>query len=415
MTTLSDGSVALISTPDQRVRVFVSSTLGELAPERSAAKTAIESLRLTPVMFELGAREHAADQVYRDYLAQSDVFVGIYWQSYGWIAPTDEASGLENELALSTEKPRLIYIKEPAPERDPRLNALIERIWASGVATKTITGPEDLTDQLASDLALLLSDRFDRPGRNLPRGIVTFVFGDVEGSTAALDAHGSPYETLLSRFRRDVAEITRKAGGQLVMTEGDGYFAVFTDADAALTSSLEIQNAARRYEDPGPLAIRIGIHAGKGTVLDGEYVGIDVHKASRLAAAAHGEQIILSAAAHALISGTGPGEIEDLGWYRREGSLNPNDSSGSVGEIRRGHRGHHGPSPCPSPGSPSPSARSSAENPISGRSRGSWPRAAGSCLWSAPVVLARPGWQWRWPRRCSRTTAARSASWISLR
>lgn len=78
MTTLSGNSEDLISTPDRRVRVFVSSTLGELATERSAARAAIESLHLTPVMFELSARDHAADRVYRDYLAQSDVFVGIY-------------------------------------------------------------------------------------------------------------------------------------------------------------------------------------------------------------------------------------------------------------------------------------------------------------------------------------------------
>ncbi|HKY47134.1 MAG TPA: DUF4062 domain-containing protein, partial [Acidimicrobiia bacterium] len=76
-----------IRTPDQRLRVFVSSTLGELAGERDAARTAINTLRLTPVMFELGARPHPPGDLYRAYLAQSQVFVGLYWQSYGWIAP----------------------------------------------------------------------------------------------------------------------------------------------------------------------------------------------------------------------------------------------------------------------------------------------------------------------------------------
>ena len=75
----------LIRTPDQRLRVFVSSTLQELAAERAAARSAITGLRLTPVMFELGARPHPPRELYRAYLAQSEVFVGIYWQQYGWV------------------------------------------------------------------------------------------------------------------------------------------------------------------------------------------------------------------------------------------------------------------------------------------------------------------------------------------
>ena len=76
-------------TPDRRVRVFISSTLQELAAERKAARDAVTRLRLTPVMFELGARPHPPRELYRAYLAQSDVFVGIYWQKYlrtstGW-------------------------------------------------------------------------------------------------------------------------------------------------------------------------------------------------------------------------------------------------------------------------------------------------------------------------------------------
>ena len=76
-----------IRTPDQRLRVFVSSTLAELADERAAVARAISALRLTPVMFELGARPHPPRELYRAYLAQSDVFVGLYWQRYGWVGP----------------------------------------------------------------------------------------------------------------------------------------------------------------------------------------------------------------------------------------------------------------------------------------------------------------------------------------
>jgi hypothetical protein len=87
----------VIRTPDQRLRVFVSSTLRELAAEREAARDAVTGLRLVPVMFELGARPYPPRPVYRAYLAQSQVFVGIYWQSYGWVAPGEEVSGLEDE------------------------------------------------------------------------------------------------------------------------------------------------------------------------------------------------------------------------------------------------------------------------------------------------------------------------------
>ena len=114
---------AAIRTPDQRVRVFVSSTLQELADERGAVRDAVKALRLVPVMFELGARPHPPRQVYRAYLAQSQVFVGVYWQNYGWVAPEEEMSGLEDEYRLSAGMPKLIYVKSPAPGREPRLAA----------------------------------------------------------------------------------------------------------------------------------------------------------------------------------------------------------------------------------------------------------------------------------------------------
>src|SRR5689334_21816588 len=111
----------VVRTPDQRLRVFVSSTLGELKPERAAAREAVERLHLTPVMFELGARPHPPRTLYRAYLEQSHVFVGVYWQRYGWVAPDMDISGLEDELRLSDGRPRLVYIKEPSPEREERL------------------------------------------------------------------------------------------------------------------------------------------------------------------------------------------------------------------------------------------------------------------------------------------------------
>jgi len=151
-----------IRTPDQRARVFVSSALRELASERQAVRDAVAGLRLVPVMFELGARPHPPRHVYRAYLDQSQIFVGIYWQSYGWIAPGERVSGLEDEYLLSAGLPRLIYIKSPAPEREPRLAQMLSRITDDGdVSYQRFSDPAELRHLVENDLAVLLSERFE--------------------------------------------------------------------------------------------------------------------------------------------------------------------------------------------------------------------------------------------------------------
>src|ERR1041385_4850132 len=119
-----------IRTPDQRLRVFVSSTLAEPAEERAPVARAVAALRLTPVMFELGARPHPPADLSRAYLAQSDIFVGLYWQRYGQVGRGMQVSGLEEERELAGEQglPRLLYVKTPAPDREPRLGELLGRI-----------------------------------------------------------------------------------------------------------------------------------------------------------------------------------------------------------------------------------------------------------------------------------------------
>src|SRR6516162_10192749 len=151
----------MILTPDQRVRVFISSTLGELAAERAAARRAIARLHLVPVWYESGARPHPPRSMYRAYLDQSQVFVGIYWQRYGWVAPGMDISGLEDEFRLAAGKPMLLYLKRPAPEQEPRLAAMIEGIRAAGtVSYRTFGTPRELERLLADDLAVLLSESF---------------------------------------------------------------------------------------------------------------------------------------------------------------------------------------------------------------------------------------------------------------
>ncbi|HYW87295.1 MAG TPA: DUF4062 domain-containing protein, partial [Chloroflexota bacterium] len=153
-----------IRTPDQRLRVFISSTIVELAEERRAALRAISTLRLTPVLFELGARPHAPRELYRAYLAQSDVFIGLYWQQYGQIGTGMKVSGLEEEFKLSRDLPRLMYVKTPAPNRDPRLAELLSCVKAQ-TSYRTFATAAELDRLVRDDLATLLSERFAGPRR----------------------------------------------------------------------------------------------------------------------------------------------------------------------------------------------------------------------------------------------------------
>jgi predicted ATPase len=163
----------------------------ELAPERQAVREAIESLHLTPVMFELGARPYPPRALYRAYLEQSDVFVGLYWESYGWVAPAEEVSGLEDEYRLSGNRPKLIYIKTPAPNRQPRLTELIARIQGADVSYRPFGSADELRTLVADDLAVLLTERFaasveaaveprSRPIAPLPRPTTRLIGRDTD-------------------------------------------------------------------------------------------------------------------------------------------------------------------------------------------------------------------------------------------
>jgi predicted ATPase len=171
---MGDRTGAHIRTPDQRLRIFVSSTLRELADERRAVRTAIERLRCAPVMFELGARPHPPRDLYRAYLDQSDIFVGIYGDSYGWVAPGEDISGLEDEYRLAPRAmPKLIYIKQ-SERREPRLDELIARIRSDDTAAYLpFRSAEELEEQVASDLATLLAERFDSSRTTDPTAAAT--------------------------------------------------------------------------------------------------------------------------------------------------------------------------------------------------------------------------------------------------
>jgi predicted ATPase len=203
--------------------------MGELAPERRSVSRAISSLRLTPVLFELGARSHPPQDLYRAYLAQSDVFVGLYWERYGQAGPGMDVSGLEEEFELSRELPRLLYIKAPAPDRDPRLADLIGRI-SREASYRTFAAPAELGRLVRDDLAVLLSERFAaatpaQPPTALPPPAQAQLTA-TSARTAAGGSRTLPVSTtsLIGRERAidEVADLIGQDGARLVTLTGPG-------------------------------------------------------------------------------------------------------------------------------------------------------------------------------------------------
>ncbi len=145
--------------------------------------------------------------------------------------------------------------------------------------------------------------------RDLPAGTVTFLFTDVEGSTRLLHEHGAAYAELLAQHRRILREASTRNGGVEVDTQGDAFFFAFARASEALAAAREGQEALRE----GPIRVRMGVHTGEPIVTDEGYVGLDVHRAARIAAVGHGGQVVVSRSTHDL---AGDHDLRDLGEHR---------------------------------------------------------------------------------------------------
>ena len=146
--------------------------------------------------------------------------------------------------------------------------------------------------------------------RSLPTGTVTFLFTDVEGSTKLLHALGADaYADALATHRRLLREAFAAHGGVEVDTQGDAFFVAFPTAPGALGAA----RAATEALADGPIKVRIGLHTGSPLLTDEGYVGPDVHKGARIAAAGHGGQILVSAATATLLDHA---DLRDLGEHR---------------------------------------------------------------------------------------------------
>jgi class 3 adenylate cyclase len=149
----------------------------------------------------------------------------------------------------------------------------------------------------------------------LPQGTVTFVFTDIEGSTALLKRLGDRYADALSAHRRLIRDEFAARSGQEIDTQGDAFFFCFARARDAVAGAVAAQRALAAHDWPDgiELRVRMSLHTGEPVLGEEGYVGIDVHRAARICAAGHGGQVLLSATTAALVASglpEGVGEVE---------------------------------------------------------------------------------------------------------
>jgi predicted ATPase/class 3 adenylate cyclase len=153
--------------------------------------------------------------------------------------------------------------------------------------------------------------------REFPTGTVTFLFTDIEGSTKLLHELGDAYADALAEHRRVLRKAFARHGGVEVDTQGDAFFVAFARASDALAAAREAQDAL----SAGRIRVRMGVHTGEPLVTDEGYVGIDVHRAARIAAVAHGRQVVLSDRTRQVADGAAT--LVDLGRHRLKDLAEP--------------------------------------------------------------------------------------------
>ena len=166
-----------------------------------------------------------------------------------------------------------------------------------------------------------------QPQKKLPRGQVTFLLTDIEGSTELLRRTGDHYASLLAGVRRLVRGAVRSAGGHEASARGDDHFAVFERAPAAVDAALAIQRATREsdWPDGSDVRLRIGLHRGRPSLTETGYVGLSVPAAARICFAAQGGQVVMSTAVRAAVADSLPdgADVTNLGAWRFRGLPEP--------------------------------------------------------------------------------------------
>ena len=154
----------------------------------------------------------------------------------------------------------------------------------------------------------------------LPTGTVTFLFTDIEGSTQLVAALGARYGPVLNAHAEVIRTAIASHDGTEVSTEGDAFFAVFPSAIEAVAAAADAQRrlATRSWPDGVSVRVRMGLHTGEGRPGGDNYIGMDVHRAARIAAAGHGGQVLVSDATRALVAPALPDglSLRDLAEHR---------------------------------------------------------------------------------------------------
>ncbi len=165
------------------------------------------------------------------------------------------------------------------------------------------------------------------PERVLPTGVVTFLFSDIEGSTKLLNQLGDDYAEVLLTHHRLMRECFAANNGSEVDTEGDAFFVAFSSPRDAVAAAVAAQRSlhGHAWSHGGPVRVRMGLHTGDPLLVDGKYVGIDVHRGSRICSAAHGGQVVISARLGELVGDRLPAgvHLRDLGEHRLKDLARP--------------------------------------------------------------------------------------------
>jgi class 3 adenylate cyclase len=162
---------------------------------------------------------------------------------------------------------------------------------------------------------------------SLPTGSVTLLMSDMEGSTLLLRRLGDRYGAVLNEVRGVLRAAVARGGGREIDARADEFFAVFERAAAAVETAVAVQRelGARTWPEGLAVQVRLGIHSGEPTLTDVGYIGLAVHTTARVCAAAHGGQIVLSAATRAAIGAAPPSGVRfrALGRHRLPGLPDP--------------------------------------------------------------------------------------------
>ena len=157
-------------------------------------------------------------------------------------------------------------------------------------------------------------------GQSLPSGTVTFLFTDLEGSTRLLQELGDKFATLVADHDQLLREIWERHNGRVIDTQGDSFFVAFSRALDAIHAVVQSQRVVSNHLWPDGVTVRVrmGLHTGEPQIIALGYMGIDVHRAARIAAVAHGGQVLISQTTHDLVESELPEDVtfRDLGEHR---------------------------------------------------------------------------------------------------